>query len=144
MGRFEDFDRSRQKKNYIDNSTHFEYATYLSARDMARLELIAISHGMWGKALWGDPSFLDCSVYPTTRFADRNEFNAEGWTGRWGYGMLWWAGEAPMYVGNVWTGPYQGAFSAMGAGGQYITAFPASNFGGGAQSQHRSRPSSER
>jgi hypothetical protein len=105
MGRFEDFDRSRQKKNYIDNSTHFEYATYLSARDMARLGLIAISHGMWGKALWGDPSFLDYSVYPTTRFADRNEFKAEGWTGRWGCGMLWWAGKAPMYAGNVWTGP---------------------------------------
>lgn len=94
---------------------------------MARLGLIAIAHGMWGKALWGDPSFLDCSVYPTTRFADRNEFKAEGWTGRWGYGTLWWAGEAPMYAGNVWTGPYQGAFSAMGAGGQYITAFPASH-----------------
>ena len=41
--------------------------------------------------------------------------------------MLWWAGEAPMYAGNVWTGPYQGAFSAMGAGGQYITAFPESH-----------------
>ena len=41
--------------------------------------------------------------------------------------MLWWAGEAPMYAGNVWTGPYQGAFSEMGAGGQYITAFPASH-----------------
>ena len=28
-------------------------------------------------------------------------------------------------TGNAWSGPYQGAFSAMGAGGQYITAFPA-------------------
>jgi CubicO group peptidase (beta-lactamase class C family) len=35
--RFQDFDRSRQRKNYIENSTHFEYATYLSTRDMARL-----------------------------------------------------------------------------------------------------------
>ena len=93
---------------------------------MARLGLIAISHGMWGKALGlgGDPSFLDCSVYPTTRFADRNEFKAEGWTGRWGYGMLWWAGEAPMYAGNVWTGPYQGAFSAMGARDNTSQRFP--------------------
>jgi CubicO group peptidase (beta-lactamase class C family) len=125
--RLQDFDRARQKKNYIENSTHFEYARYLSTRDMARLGLLAISHGMWGKTSWADPSFLDFSVYPSTNFASRNEFKAEGWTGRWGYGMLWWSWEAPLYTGNVWTGPYQGAFSAMGSGGQYITAFPAYN-----------------
>jgi CubicO group peptidase (beta-lactamase class C family) len=125
--RFQDFDRSRQRKNYVEDSTHFEYATYLSTRDMARLGLLAISHGMWGKTLWAEPGFLDFSVYPSTNFAGRNEFKAEGWTGRWGYGMLWWAWEAPQYPGHVWTGPYQGAFSAMGANGQYITAFPAYN-----------------
>jgi CubicO group peptidase (beta-lactamase class C family) len=32
-----------------------------------------------------------------------------------------------VYPGNSWSGPYQGAFSAMGTGGQYITAFPAEN-----------------
>jgi CubicO group peptidase (beta-lactamase class C family) len=94
---------------------------------MARLGLLAISHGMWGKTLWADPGFLDYSVYPSTNFAGRNEFKAEGWTGRWGYGMLWWTWETPMYAGNVWSGPYQGAFSAMGSGGQYITAFPSYN-----------------
>jgi CubicO group peptidase (beta-lactamase class C family) len=125
--RFQDFDRSRQQKNHIEDSTHFEYATYLSTRDMARLGLLAISHGLWGKTLLADPSFLDFSIYPSTNFAGRNEFKAEGWTGRWGYGMLWWAWEVPMYPGDVWTGPYQGAFSAMGSGGQYITAFPAYN-----------------
>jgi CubicO group peptidase (beta-lactamase class C family) len=105
--RFQDFDRSRQRKNYVENSTHFEYATYLSTRDMARLGLLAISHGMWGKTLWAEPGFLDYSVYPSTNFAGRNEFKAEGWTGRWGYGMLWWAWEVPAYSGNVWTGPYR-------------------------------------
>jgi CubicO group peptidase (beta-lactamase class C family) len=125
--RFQDFDRSQQRKNYVENSTHFEYATYLSTRDMARLGLLAISHGLWGKTLWAEPGFLDYSVYPSTNFAGRNEFKAEGWTGRWGYGMLWWSWEVPMYSGNVWTGPYQGAFSAMGAGGQYITSFPSYN-----------------
>ena len=38
--------------------------------------------------------------------------------------MLWWVWEAPKYPGDVMTGPYQGAFSAMGSGGQYITVFP--------------------
>jgi hypothetical protein len=92
---------------------------------MARLGLIAISHGMWGEGTMGvDPGFLDCSVYPTTRFADHNEFKAEGWTGRWGYGMRWWAGEAPMDAGNVWTRPYQGALSTMGAGDSTSQRFP--------------------
>jgi hypothetical protein len=68
--------------------------------------LLAIGHGMWGKTLWGNPGFIDFSVYPTTSFAARNEFKAEGWTGRWGYGMLWWAWEVPMYPGNSWSGPY--------------------------------------
>jgi CubicO group peptidase (beta-lactamase class C family) len=125
--RFQDFDRSQQRKNYVENSTHFEYATYLSTRDMARLGLLAISHGLWGKTLWAEPGFLDYSVYPSTNFAGRNEFKAEGWTGRWGYGMLWWAWEVPLYSGNISTGPFQGAFSAMGAGGQYITTFPSCN-----------------
>jgi CubicO group peptidase (beta-lactamase class C family) len=125
--RLQDFDRSRQRKNYVENSTHFEYATYLSTRDLARLGLLAISRGMWGKTLWAEPGFLDYSVYPSTNFAGRNEFKAEGWTGRWGYGMLWWAWEVPVYSGNISTGPYQGAFSAMGAGGQYITSFPSCN-----------------
>ncbi len=122
--RFQDFDRARQKKNPSANTRHFEYATYLSTRDMARLGLLAMSHGLWGKTQWADGGFIDFSVYPSTHFADRDELKAEGWTGRWGYGMLWWAWDVPFYPGNIASGPWQGAFSAMGAGGQYITAFP--------------------
>lgn len=44
--------------------------------------------------------------------------------GRWGYGLLWWGWDAPAWPGTV-TGPYQGAYSAMGANGQYITVLPA-------------------
>ena len=43
---------------------------------------------------------------------------------RWGYGVLWWVWDAPVWPGVV-TGPYQGAYSAMGANGQYITVLPA-------------------
>lgn len=123
--RFQDFDRSRQKKNYVPNSTHFEYATYLSTRDMARLGLVALNGGTWGKTLWASPDLIQFSTYPTTHFAEMGEpFAAPGWDGRWGYGMLWWAWDAPKYAGDVMTGPYQGAFSAMGTGGQFITVFP--------------------
>ena len=42
---------------------------------------------------------------------------------RWGYGMLWWVWDTPNIPGTV-TGPYQGAFTAMGAHGKYITVLP--------------------
>jgi len=123
--RFQDFDRARQKKNYAAGSNHSEYATYLSTRDMARLGLFALLNGGWGKTAWGDTSLIEFSTYPTTRFSEIGDWYwSPGWTGRWGYGMLWWAWEAPKYPSNVMTGPYQGAFSAMGSGGQYITVFP--------------------
>src|SRR5206468_10055702 len=43
---------------------------------------------------------------------------------RWGYWMLWWVWDAPVFPGRVYTGPLQGAYSAMGAGGQFITVLP--------------------
>jgi CubicO group peptidase (beta-lactamase class C family) len=123
--RFQDFDRARQKKNYGTESDHFEYAMYLSTRDMARLGLFALRDGEWGKTLWGNPDFIQFSTFPTTHFNEIGDwYESPGWTGRWGYGMLWWVWDAPRYPGGIMTGPYQGAFSAMGSGGQYITVFP--------------------
>ena len=124
--RFQDFDHSRQKKNFEPGgSTHFEYATYLSTRDMARLGLFALRSGAWGKTVWGDPGTIQYSTYPTTHFNEIGDWYwSPGWTGRWGYGMLWWVWDAPKYPGDIMTGPFQGAFSAMGSGGQYITVFP--------------------
>ena len=124
--RFQDFDRARQRKNLVPESKHFEYATYLSTRDMARLGMFALAHGGWGKAVWGDPGIIEYSEYPTTRYAEMDpRYMPPGETGRWGYGMLWWAWDPPLFPGHVNMGPWQGAFSAMGSGGQYITVFPA-------------------
>lgn len=123
--RMQDFDRGRQKKNFIPNSTHFEYATYLSTRDLARLGLLALTKGNWVRTQVADPGFIDWSTYPTTHVDEMHDgLRTFGWTGRWGYGMLWWAWEVPPYPGHVFTGPYQGAFSAMGSGGQFVTVFP--------------------
>lgn len=123
--RFQDFDRARQKKTCSANSNHFSYPTSLSTRDMARLGLFALRNGAWGKTVWGDPGLIEYSTYPITHFNEIGDWYwSQGWTGRWGYGMLWWPWEAPKYPGDVMTGPYQGAFSAMGSNGQYITVFP--------------------
>jgi CubicO group peptidase (beta-lactamase class C family) len=46
---------------------------------------------------------------------------------RWGYGVMWWVWEEPIGPGGVSMGPLQGAYTAWGAGGQYITVLPAWN-----------------
>jgi CubicO group peptidase (beta-lactamase class C family) len=46
---------------------------------------------------------------------------------RWGYGMMWWVWKEPLFPGGNAGGPMQGAFTAMGAGGQYVTVLPAEN-----------------
>ena len=53
-----------------------------------------------------------------------NEMNPPGYrslgTGnRWGYGYMWWVWDAPNSPG-----PFEGAYTGMGAGGQYITVLP--------------------
>ena len=73
----------------------------------------------------GNPGLIEFSTYPTTHFNEIGDWYwSPGWTGRWGYGILWWAWDAPKYPGDIMTGPYQGAFSAIGANGQFITVFP--------------------
>ena len=46
---------------------------------------------------------------------------------RWGYGVMWWVWEEPLFPGGASAGPLQGAYTAMGAGGQYVTVLPAEN-----------------
>jgi len=123
--RFQDFDRARQEKPPYNDSPHYGYKLTLSTRDMARLALFALGSDQWVKTLWASPDIIQFSTYSTTRFEEVGDWYwSPGWIGRWGYGMLWWAWEAPKYPCDTWTGPYQGAFSAMGSGGQNITVFP--------------------
>jgi hypothetical protein len=122
----QDFDRASQKKNFAPESVHPEYAMYLSTRDMARLGVLMLSSGNWGGKQLLDPNFLAWSTTLVTPFADINPtgLRAVGMPTRWGYGRLWWVWDAPLYPGNTLVGPYQGSYSAMGSGGQFITVFP--------------------
>jgi CubicO group peptidase (beta-lactamase class C family) len=105
---------------------HPEYAMYLSTRDMARLGLLMLTDGAW----------RDRQVMPkgwarriTTLVTHQDEihpltvgaYRTQG--ARGGYGMLWCGWDAPNWTGTV-TGPYQGAFTAIGANGQDITVLP--------------------
>ena len=105
-----------------------EYVMRLSARDMARLGLLMLNKGNWaGKQII--PS--EWVLYSTTLVTPFRDINPSflrnyGSPEQWGYsGALWWVWDTPAYPSGVYTGPWQGAYTAQGAGGTYITVFPA-------------------
>ncbi len=122
----QDYSATQQKKITNADLAHLQYAIYLSTRDMARLGLLMLRWGDWnGKQVV--PS--DWIRYTTTLITPFDEINPTGLhirgrPERWGYGVMWWVWDAPVFPGNIYNGPLQGAYSAMGSGGQYITVLP--------------------
>jgi CubicO group peptidase (beta-lactamase class C family) len=100
---------------------------YLSTRDMARLGLLMLKSGKWNERELVPGDWVRYSTSLITPFKDvhpmqmRNDAEPE----RWGYGLLWWVWDAPAFPGNVYAGFLQGAYSAMGTGGTFITVLPA-------------------
>jgi len=124
----QDFDRSRQKKvTTLPASVHQEYAMYLSTRDLARIGLLMLRDCNWnGKQL--EPR--DWCRYITRLITPWHEMNppglrALGRPDRWGYGAMWWVWDAPVWPGNQYGTPFQGAYTAAGSGGQYVTVLPS-------------------
>lgn len=122
---FQDFDRARQKK-VTTPSVHPEFAMSLSTRDMARLGLLMLRNGKWGDKQIIDPNWCRHITTMVTHFNDLNPaaLKVTARPDRWGYGVLWWIWDSPAMPGGVSMGPLQGAYTAMGAGGQYITVLP--------------------
>lgn len=125
----QDFDRARQIKIPTPSSVHPEYAMYLSTRDMARLGQLMLRQGNWnGKQLIPD----DWVRYSTSLLTPFQEMNPTGFQeyarpDRWGFGLMWFVWDEPTFLDHDWSGPMQGAFIAMGSGGQYIAVLPAAD-----------------
>jgi CubicO group peptidase (beta-lactamase class C family) len=122
----QDFDRARQKKIPTKDSVHPEYAMYLSTRDMARLGVLMSRAGRWNDKQAVPADWCRYITTLITPFQDINPtgLRVPGRPDRWGYGALWWVWDAPVFPGGVYDGPLQGAYSAMGSGGQFITVLP--------------------
>lgn len=124
----QDFDRSKQRKNSsLPDSVHPEYAMYLSTRDMARIGVLMQADGKWNGKQVMPPGWARAMTTLVTPHHEMHptQFHLRTRQGLWGYGMLWWVWDAPEAMGGSITGPFQGAYSAMGANGQYITVLPA-------------------
>jgi len=118
----QDFDRSKQSKSGDPKrSQHMAYHMWLSTRDMARIGLLMLREGEWQGRQVISRDWARRIASLVTPFNEMNPpgYRALGTGNRWGYGYMWWVWDAPNSPG-----PYQGAFTGMGAGGQYITVLP--------------------
>jgi CubicO group peptidase (beta-lactamase class C family) len=115
----QDFDRSAQRKSgNLRASQYPAYHIWLSVRDMARIGYLMLRDGNWaGRQLV--PRDWARRIHSVVTPYDRmNPASLQG--GIFGYGYMWW----------VWDGPatppaYRGAYTGIGAVGQYITVLPA-------------------
>src|SRR5215510_6572012 len=118
----QDFDRARQQKTGdATRSMHNAYHIWLSTRDMARVGLLMLRQGNWNGQQVVSREWARRITSLMTPLNEMNppELRSLGTGSRWGYGYMWWVWDAPNSPG-----PFEGAYTGMGAGGQYITVLP--------------------
>jgi CubicO group peptidase (beta-lactamase class C family) len=122
----QDYDAAQQKKITGADPEHLRFAMYLSTRDMARVGQLMLRWGAWNGKQVIPADWIRYSTSIITPFDELNptSLHVRGRPDRWAYGSLWWVWDAAVFPGSIYNGPLQGAYSAMGAGGQYITVIP--------------------
>ncbi len=114
----QDFQIATQIKT--GDSTKSRYLAHhmvFSTRDMARLGYLMLRKGRWQDQQILPAKWVDTLTTPMTSYREaakdgNNYFH-------FAYGYLWWLWDAPTN-----TGAYEGAYSATGAYGQFITVLP--------------------
>ncbi len=116
----QDFDRAQQRKaaGPAGRSRHPAYHFYLSTRDMARVGYVMLRGGTWAGRELVPNAWVRRMVTPVTRVTDMNPDAFK--KGPFGYGLLWWVWDGPSAEGA-----FKGAYTGMGAVGQYLAVLPA-------------------
>jgi CubicO group peptidase (beta-lactamase class C family) len=114
----QDFRRDLQKKEGdLTRSVHAAYPMVFSTRDMARIGYLMLRQGAWAGRQLVPRDWAKRIASVVTPVTEMNP--ARRRTQPFGYGYLWW-----IWDGEHARGAYEGAYSAMGAGGQFITVLP--------------------
>lgn len=116
---FEDWDRSAQRKTGdLSVSRYPAYHMWLSTRDMARVGYLMLREGRWRNRQVISRDWVRRISSVVTPLQEMNP--VEHRNGYFGYGYMWWVFDGPRAVG-----PFEGAYTARGARGQWITVLPA-------------------
>jgi len=116
---FEDWDRSvHRKSGNLSISVNPAYHMHFSTRDMARLGYLMLNEGRWNGEEIIPREWAKRIVSVVTPLEEMNPPRRRD--GYLGYGYMWWLWDGPRAVG-----PFEGAYTARGAMGQWITVFPA-------------------
>jgi CubicO group peptidase (beta-lactamase class C family) len=116
---FEDWDRSvQQKAGDLTISKYPAYPIWVSTRDMARIGYLMLHEGNWNGRQIISKEWARRITSVVTPVEEMNPPARRD--GYFGYGYMWWVWDGPKAIG-----PFEGAYTARGAVGQWITVFPS-------------------
>jgi CubicO group peptidase (beta-lactamase class C family) len=118
---FEDWDRSAQHKaGDLTVSKYPAYPIWVSTRDMARIGYLMLHEGSWNGNQVISKDWVRRITSVVTPVEEMNPKDRRD--GYFGYGYMWWIWDGPKAIGV-----FDGAYTARGAVGQWITVFPSLN-----------------
>lgn len=122
---FQDWNIKNQKKKFRKSKSRYPaYHIYISTRDMAKIGQLLLNEGQWnGNQLVSKDWIkkMTTTVTPTDT-VNKRYGRKESDAFQFSYGYMWWL------VDNFKHHPdFEGAYSASGFGGQFITVIPKLN-----------------
>ncbi len=124
--KMEDWNRKIQhKEGDASKSKYPAYPMWFSTRDMARIGYLMLRNGQWGDKPIVSANWVHTITTPVTTSREAKEYKAPYYLNScyfryFGYSYLWWVWDPPNNEGA-----YEGAYTAQGIFGQYITVLPA-------------------
>jgi len=108
---------AQRKTGDTTRSKYLAYHMWFSTRDMARLGYLMLRKGKWKNRQIIPSSWVTNSTTAATSYKEAEQNKTSYF--HFGYGYLWWVWDTPFNKGA-----YEGAYSATGAFGQFITVLP--------------------
>lgn len=107
----------QRKTGDTTNSKYLAYHMWFSTRDMARIGYLMLRNGKWKDQQIIPSDWVKLTTSVVTPYKKAVEEKTAYF--HFGYGYLWWIWDTP-YNKDL----YEGAYSATGAYGQFITVLP--------------------
>lgn len=107
----------QRKTGDTTRSKYLAYHMWFSTRDMARIGYLMLRNGKWKNQQIIPADWVKLTTSVVTPYKKAVEDKTAYF--HFGYGYLWWLWDTPYNKGD-----YEGAYSATGAYGQFITVLP--------------------